>query len=106
MDANSGGEKFPFWPWLPLEKVHFIRAHGFAIAEEGDYDSEAYGGLGRRVCNDEEGKNLALNIAEDPGESDEINVNGVENELDRHENDDDVTARNDADGADEEERKT
>src|SRR5271165_252303 len=106
MDANSGEEEFPLWRSLPFEKVHFIGAHGFAIAEEGDDDSEAYCRFGRRVRNDEEGKNLTVNVAEDPGESDEIDVNGVENELDGHENDDDVTACNDADGADHEERKT
>ncbi len=44
--------------------------------------------------------------AEQPRERHEINIHGVQNQLDAHQNDDDVAARDHADDADGEERQT
>src|SRR5580704_899410 len=89
----------------PFEEVHLVGLNSFAIAEEGEDDAQADAGLGGGGGKDEESEYLAGNIAEDAGEQDEVNVDGVENQLDGHQNDDDVAARHDTDAANQKERQ-
>ena len=70
----------------------------FAGTEDGDDDGEADGGLCRGDDHDEEDEDLALYPIPHVGEGDEGEVDGVEHELDRHEDGDDVAL--DQEGAD------
>ncbi len=54
---------------LPFEEVHFVGKDRFAIPEEGDDDSQAYRSFRRRVCNDEEGENLPVDVAKNARET-------------------------------------
>src|SRR5258707_722056 len=92
----DGNERSPF------EEVHLVGEDGFVVAEESDDDAEADGSFRDSVGDDEEGENLSGNVAEVTREGDEVDVHGVKDQLDGHEHDDDVAARDDADGADQE----
>src|SRR5260221_6140583 len=89
----------------PFEEVHLVGEDGFAVAEESDDDAKADGGFRGSVGDDEEGEYLPGNVAKVAREGDEVDVDGVEDQLDGHEHDDDVAARDDADGADQEQRE-
>src|SRR5882724_984711 len=86
----------------PFEEVHLVGEDGFAVAEESDDDAEADGSFRGSVGDDEKGEYLPGNVAKVTREGDEVDVDGVEDQLDGHEHDDDVAARDDADGADQE----
>src|SRR5579859_1816544 len=89
----------------PFEEVHFVSEESFAVTEEGDDDAKPDRGLCSGVRDDEEGENLPGNVAEVTRKGDEVDVDGIEDHLDGHQDDDDVAARDDADGADQEERQ-
>src|SRR6202007_1445153 len=86
-------------------EIHFVGEDGFAITEEGNDDAEADGSFRSGVGDDKEGEDLSGYVVEVPREGDQVNVNGVEDQLDGHQDDDHVTPRDDADGADQEERE-
>jgi len=88
-----------------LRRSISVDEDGFAIAEEGDDNAEADGGFRSGVGDDEEGEDLSGNVAEVAREGNEIDAYGVEDQLDGHEDDDDIPARDDADGADHKERE-
>src|SRR5438270_14029218 len=71
----------------PLEQIHFVRQHGFLVAEQRDQDAQPDSGFGHRVGDYEDGEYLAVHILQVMRESDQVNVDGVENQLDRHQND-------------------
>src|SRR5271166_5692077 len=91
---------------LPFEEVHFVGEDRFTVAEEGNDNTETDGGFGSGVRDDEQGEDLTSDIAEDAREENEVDVDGVENQLNGHQDDDDVAASHDADTTDEEERQT
>jgi hypothetical protein len=70
--------------WLPFEEIHFVGQDGLAIAEKGDDDPKPYGRFGSRVGDDEQSEDLAGDIAKNSREENEIDVNGVEDQLDGH----------------------
>src|ERR1700739_85137 len=92
-------------PALPFKEVHFVGEHGLSIAEESDDDAKAYRGFRGSVRNNEEGEDLSSDIAENTREQHEIDIYGVEDEFDGHEDDDDVPARHNADATDQEQRQ-
>src|SRR5260370_11142751 len=106
MDAGSPGKLCALWRSLPFQKVHFVGQQGLAIAEERDNDAEAYRCFGRRVSNNEEREDLAVDVAENTRERHKVDIDRIQDEFDGHENDDNVAARNHPDGADDEQRKT
>src|SRR5260370_39389353 len=60
------------------------------IAGRENDDAEADGGFGGGYDDDEQHKNLAVEFAAGLAESDEGEIDGVEHQLDGHENGDDV----------------
>ena len=73
-----------------FHQVDLVDVQGLARAEERDDDGEADGGLGRGDDHDEEDEDLAVDLVPHVGEGDEGQVDGVEHQLNRHEDRDDV----------------
>src|SRR6516164_10942484 len=68
----------------PFEEIHFVGEDGLAVAEESDDDAETDGGFGGSVGDDKEGEDLSGDIAKNPGEGDQVDVHGVQDEFDGH----------------------
>src|SRR2546421_4169511 len=90
---------------LPLQQIHFVRQHRFAVAEKSDDDSEADGSLRGSIGNDEKREDLSSYVTVQTGKGDQVDVHGIQNQLDGHEHDDNVAPRDDSDHADDEERE-
>src|SRR5687767_769799 len=75
---------------LPSHDVHFVDVDGFFVAIEGQDDSQTYGGLGRRDGDDEHCEHLTDGVLQLLGVGHQIDVHRIQNELDRHENDDEI----------------
>jgi hypothetical protein len=88
---------------LEFEEIHFLDVQRLAIALDQNDDAEPYGSFRRRDNDYEQDKNLALHFAESLAESDKGEIDGVEHELDGHENGDDVAFEDEGDGAESEE---
>src|SRR5829696_8342688 len=87
---------------LALEEVDVPQVHALEVAERGDDDRQPHRGLGRRDRHDEDHEALP-GCAVELREGHERQVHGVEHQLDAHEDDDRVAAREHADDADGEE---
>src|SRR5260370_33050180 len=87
-------------PQLPFQQIHFVGQHGFAIPEKRDDDAEPHGGFSGRVGNNEERENLAVHGAEQPRESHQVDIQGIQDQLDGHQNHDDVSPRQHSDHRD------
>src|SRR6476646_4860548 len=77
---------------LVLHRVHFVHIEGVAILEYGEDDGQSHGGFRGRYYHYEECEQVAIHLFELVGEGDEAEVYGVQHELDRHENRDDIAA--------------
>src|SRR6266404_5789658 len=83
---------------LPLQKINLIDPDRFAIAIERDHDAESNRRLSGRDDNDENCEYLAgervraAAVLQITRERDEVQIRRVQNQLDRHEDDDDVAA--------------
>src|ERR1700704_5007442 len=78
---------------MPLSALHQVDVFDrdrAAIAVVGDQNGEADGGFGGRYGQHHQREHLAHQIAEKGGEGDEIDVDREQDQLDRHQNDDDV----------------
>src|SRR5205823_608585 len=91
---------------LPLQQIHFVRQHRFAVAEKRDDDSEPHGSLRSRISNDEQRKDLPGHITVQTGKCHQVDVHGIQNQLDGHEHNDDVASGDHTEHADDEERET
>src|SRR4051794_182247 len=96
---------------LPFQKIDLIQKDRLAVAVERDDDAEPDGGFGGGDDDDENREDLSgdgvliarqLQVAR---EGDEVQVRRVQNQLDRHEDDDDVAPREHARHADDEEER-
>src|SRR5207247_1055483 len=92
-------------PWgvrapSPLEQVDVVDAGRRALAEDDHQDAEADDHLGGGHHHDEEGEDLAVEVAGGAGEGEEREVDGVEHQLDAHEHHDGVAAHQHPDHAD------
>src|SRR5262245_64670187 len=89
----------------PLEQVQLVHLNRFLVAEQRDDDGEADRDLAGGDADDEGRERLTRQVGDLPetGEGDEVEVRRVEHQLDRHEDDDRVAAREDAEHADREE---
>src|SRR5262245_20605498 len=85
-------------------QVHFVDVDGLYVAVEGQDDAETDGRFGRGDGDDENREHLADGVALLLRIGNQVDVDRVENQLDRHEDDDDVPADHDADDADDEQR--
>ncbi len=72
-------------------------------AEDGDDDGQAYGGFSRGHHHDEEDEDLPADLMPLVREGDEGQVDGVEHQLDRHEDGDDVALDEEGGNAEREE---
>src|ERR1051325_2144530 len=84
---------------LPLEQINLVHEYRLAVAVERDDEAEADGCLGRRDHDDEDREDLARDrvraprLLQVPREGYEVQVRGVQYQLDGHEDDDDVAPR-------------
>src|ERR1035441_133963 len=76
-----------FTSFLPLQQIDFIRLHSFLIAEQGDEDAKADGGFGHCVGNHKNCEHLSGGMLPHVGEGDQVDIDGVEDEFDGHQND-------------------
>src|SRR5689334_7356629 len=92
MKAPRSGPKTARTAMSALHQVDVFDRDGAAVAEVDDEDGEADRRLGGGDGEDEHGEDLADQVAEEGGEGDEVDVDGEQHQLDRHEDDDDVLA--------------
>jgi hypothetical protein len=89
---------------LSLHLVHFVHMRRLFIPEERDNDGKSY----RRLCcgyrDDKENKNMSPHVLQIMAEGDKADIHGVQHEFDRHEHDDNVPPRQEAEHADHEDR--
>src|SRR5262249_8903852 len=93
----TSGRKTRSWITLPsaLHLVDVVDRDGAAVAEIDDEDGEADRRLARRHGQHEHREDLADEIAEIGREGDEVDVHREQEQLDRHQDDDDVLAIDD-----------
>src|SRR5438132_6434240 len=86
----------PAWPArsarLPSHQVHFVDVDRLFVAIEGEDDAESYRRLGGRHGDDEDREDLADGVLQLRRERDQVDVDRIEDQLDRHEDDDDVVS--------------
>src|ERR1019366_2269687 len=88
--GNSGISQMvsrKFTRFLPLQQVDFIRLHGFLIAEQGDEDAETDGGFSHCVGNHKDREYLPGGVLPHVRKGDQIDVHGIEDEFDGHQDD-------------------
>src|ERR1700688_223711 len=90
---------------LPFQQVHFVGKYGIAVAEKGDDDAEADGSFCGSVRDDKQSEDLSRDITENAGEKDQVDIDGVEDEFDGHQDDDNVAARDHANASDQKQRQ-
>src|ERR1700689_4785323 len=83
----------------PLQQIHFVYIDRLLVAEEGDQNSEPDRSLGGGVGNHENGKYLAVQSSPKPRKRNQVEVHSVQNQFDRHQDDDHVAARQHANHA-------
>src|ERR1043165_2256306 len=91
----SSGRKTMAWyigVGLALHQIEFFDRERAAVAIEHDQDGEPDGGLGRRNGQHQQREDLPDQVAEERGERHQVDVDGEQDQLDRHQDDDDVLA--------------
>src|SRR4249919_64514 len=89
----------------PLQRIDLGDVDGASIAEQRDQDRQADRGFRRGHCQDEEHEHLPGRVAELTRKCNEVDVDGEQHQLDRHQEDDHVLAvEHDARNADAEQR--
>src|SRR5262245_16711040 len=89
----------------PLHLAGVFDVHGVAVAYQTDDDRQSDGDLDGGHHHDHERQDLALVVADLAAERDQRQVRGVQHQLDAHEHDDHVAAREHADHADHEDQR-
>ena len=84
---------------LPFHQVDFVGVHRFLVAEQGNDDTQSDGCLRRRIHDHKNSENLSVYGEKLFGESHQVDVHGVQNEFDGHQDDHDVSAREHSDGS-------
>src|SRR5580700_11087884 len=94
MTAPSSGRKTmaSYMPPLAFHQIDVFNRDRTAVAEIGDEDGEPDRGFRRRERENDQRIDLADDVAEESRERHQIDVDGEQNELDRHQDDDDVLA--------------
>src|SRR5579864_7602655 len=105
MCARKNGSCDVIGRFSPFQHVHFVREDRLAIAEKRQNNAQANGSFSRSIRDNEDGENLAINGPKVPRERHEVDVDCVEDQLDGHEDDNHVAAREYADHADGEKRE-
>jgi len=86
-------------PALPFQQIDFIDIDGFFIAENGNDDGETDGDFGGGDGHNKEDEDLAVDEADEFGDSDEAQIDGIEHQFNGHKDDDGVFAGKHADDA-------
>src|ERR1700722_1314090 len=93
MAPSSGRKKIASYMLpLALHQIDVVDRDRAAVAEIGDQDGEPDGGLRRRDREHDQRIDLADDVAEEGRERDQVDVDGEQDELDRHQDDDDILA--------------
>src|SRR5580698_5958266 len=94
INAPSSGKKTmaSYMLLLALQEVDIFHGDRAAVAEIGDEDGETDRGFGGSDGEHDERIDLADDVAEEGRERHQVAVDGEQNELDRHQDDDDVLA--------------
>src|ERR1700676_3155799 len=92
MTAPRSGRKTIAWYISALHHVDVLDRDRAAIAVEGNDDGKPDRRFGGGDGEHDQGEDLADEIAQEGGEGDEVDVDGEQNQLDRHQDDDDVLA--------------
>src|SRR5580704_10315498 len=94
MMAPSSGRKTMASYMLPLalHQIDVFNRDRAAVAEIGDEDGEPDGGFRRRHREHDQRIDLADDVAEEGRKRHQVDVDGEQDELDRHQDDDDVLA--------------
>src|SRR5437588_3626001 len=77
---------------LIFHGAHFIHIQRVAILENGQNDGQSDGRFGRGYYHYEKGEQVAIDLLELVREGDETEIDGVQHQLDRHEDGDDAAA--------------
>src|SRR2546423_9959263 len=91
--------RFTIYGVLPFQQINLVNEDGLAVAVERDDEAEADGRLGGGDDDDEDGEDLSgdgvhvARVAQVAREGYEVEVRRVQYQLDGHEDDDDVAAR-------------
>src|SRR5215472_16442782 len=91
----------PMAALLPFQQINFVYVDRLLVAEEGDQDAEADGGFRGGIGDDKDGKDLSVKAVE-TRESHQVQVDGVQDQFDRHQDDDHITAGEHTDDAQDE----
>src|SRR5688572_27254614 len=89
---------------LPLQRGKGIGVERLAVTEQRDDQGKADSGFSRGHGHDEEGDDLPVQVTGETAEGDEGQVHGVQHDLDRQQDRDQVLAQEHADRADGKER--
>src|SRR5438876_7541236 len=73
-----------FMPASPFHEVDFVDVHGFLVLEHRDDDPQSHRGFRRRYGDDKYRKDLAGDLLQSSGKGNQVDVDGVHNQLDRH----------------------
>src|SRR5579862_7287105 len=77
---------------LALHQIDVFDRNRAAVAEISDENGETDSGLRRRNSEDDQGVDLAHDVAAEARECDQVDVDREQDQFDRHQNDDDVLA--------------
>src|SRR5690606_2540237 len=86
-----------------LQQIQIVCVDPIPPPENQHDQAQSYGHLRRRYGDDEEGEDVAVHVAELPGEGDKDDVGGVPHDLDAHQDDQRAAPGEDAGDADGEE---
>src|SRR5262245_28238008 len=89
----------------PFQEADVVHVDAVAVAEHRQDHGQAHGDLACGHGDGEDGEDLAVDGVQLPAESDEVQVGRVHHQLDRHQDDDGVAARQDSHDADREEEQ-
>src|SRR5579872_6101230 len=92
MIAPRSGRKTIAWYISAFHHVDVLDRDRAAIAVEGNHDGEPDRRLGGGNGEHDQRIDLPDEIAEERGEGDEVEIDGEQDQLDRHQDDDDVLA--------------
>src|SRR5690606_7843326 len=90
-------------PQSSLQQIQIVCVDPIPPPENQHDQAQSYGHLRRRYGDDEEGEDVAIHVAELPGEGDKDDVGGVPHDLDAHQDDQRAAPGEDAGDADGEE---
>src|SRR5690349_20185666 len=77
---------------LPLHQIDFVDVHRFLVLEHGDDNAKSDCSFSRGYRDHKDCENLPRRLPEMSCERDQVDVDGVHHELDRHQDHQDVLA--------------